>query len=101
MYLPLIILGLGYPYVLLPILLLKYPDAGESWSEWICIVLLYQIMVGTIVGILLGYAARKLLHYSDQRRLIEREALIVFACAFAVSIITTHSSDYVELLHPY
>jgi NhaP-type Na+/H+ or K+/H+ antiporter len=92
--------GLAFPYLLLPILLIRDADPGQSWGEWIYIVLLYQVVVGFIVGSLLGYAARKLLHYSDRKHLIEREAFIVFAFVLAVSITTMYSSDSVKLLYP-
>lgn len=45
----------------------------------------YNVILSCIIGFAAGYVARKLLQLSERRRLIDKESLLVFSVALAVS----------------
>jgi sodium/hydrogen antiporter len=86
--------GLGYPFLFLPLLLIKYfiasdfgttGDAGAAISQWFYDIWVYQILLGTVYGFAVGWIAKELLHFAEKRNYVDRESFLVFAIAVAVS----------------
>ena len=48
--------------------------------------LLYQIVLGVIIGAVVGIAARKLLKFSKRRRLIDRESMVAMYVALSLFV---------------
>ena len=87
--------GLGYPFLFLALYLIKYTDAlaagnetggareaiglwfGETWG--------YTILLSVIYGAVVGWFAKELLHWAEERRYVDRESFLVFAITLAVS----------------
>lgn len=63
--------------------LLKYP-ADTAWSYWIVVVVLYQVILAIILGVVIGYGARRLLRLSERGKLIDKESFLSFEIALAV-----------------
>lgn len=57
--------GLGYLFVLLPVLLLVRP-AGEAWGEWLAHTLLWEVLVAAGVGVGAGFLAGRLFLVADR-----------------------------------
>lgn len=87
--------GLGYPFLFFALYLIKYVGLGgagqpggarlamgywfgESWG--------YTIILGAAYGAAVGWVAKELLHWAEERGWVDRESFLVFAVALAVSI---------------
>lgn len=75
--------GLGYLFVFLPILLLTMPTGG-ALATWVLRVVLWEVVVGTVLGAALGYGAAKLMQFGDAHDLIDKKSFLVFTVAFSV-----------------
>lgn len=53
---------------------------GQAIGYWFILVVLYQIVLGIIIGTVVGITARKLLKFSKRRKLIDRESMV--SCVF-------------------
>jgi sodium/hydrogen antiporter len=92
--------GLGYLFVFLPFLLLTRP-AGEALSHWLTRTLLWEVVVATLVGLVIGYAASRLLQVAEQRDAIKPEWRLVYTVAmalFAIGVGRLIKSDEVLLV---
>jgi NhaP-type Na+/H+ or K+/H+ antiporter len=86
--------GLGYPFLFLPLYLIKYvghPELagdhgaskavglwfGETWG--------YTIILSVVYGAVVGYLAKELLHWAEEKKYVDRESFLVFAITLAVS----------------
>lgn len=83
--------GLGFPFLTLPIFLLKCSknpkcSTGDSLRLWLYQTWLLEILVAIVIGILLGLCARILLKYSIKHLLIDKESVLVYALALAVLV---------------
>jgi NhaP-type Na+/H+ or K+/H+ antiporter len=86
--------GLGYPFLFLPLYLIKYvghPELtdhgaskavglwfGETWG--------YTIILSVVYGAVVGYLAKELLHWAEEKKYVDRESFLVFAITLAVSV---------------
>ena len=90
--------GLGYPFLFIALYLIKYVGSdgagqpggarlamgywfGETWG--------YTIILGTIYGAAVGWIAKELLHWAEERKYVDRESFLVFAIALAVMFLGT------------
>lgn len=85
--------GLGYPFVFFGLYLLKYiggpgfsGGAGKAIGLWFLETWVYTIILGVAYGIVAGWASRKLLHWAEEKRYVDRESFLVFAIALAVGL---------------
>ena len=86
--------GLGYPFLFLGLYLVKYTHFhgrgeegggglaiglwfGETWG--------YTILLSVVYGAVVGWIAKELLHWAEERRYVDRESFLVFAITLAVS----------------
>ncbi|KAI5207647.1 hypothetical protein AUEXF2481DRAFT_36484 [Aureobasidium subglaciale EXF-2481] len=90
--------GLGYPFLFLPLYLIKYvghPELsahhgaskaiglwfGETWG--------YTIILSVVYGAVVGYLAKELLHWAEEKKYVDRESFLVFAITLALFIVGT------------
>ncbi|KAI9296648.1 hypothetical protein K502DRAFT_314043 [Neoconidiobolus thromboides FSU 785] len=78
--------GLGFPYLYFPLLILRSANFGSAMMEWSISIWLYQIVLSTIIGAVIGYAALKILYYCQSRELIDKESFLVFGFALSLFI---------------
>lgn len=75
--------GLGYLLIFLPLLMLtRSPE--EAFSHWLLHSVLWQVVGATLFGLLLGYAAAKLLQAAEARDLIQEDWRLVYTVALAL-----------------
>jgi NhaP-type Na+/H+ or K+/H+ antiporter len=90
--------GLGYPYLFLALYLIKYTGEaglgqeggartaiglwfGETWG--------YTILLSIIYGATVGWIAKELLHWAEEKKFVDRESFLVFAITLALFIVGT------------
>ena len=92
--------GLGYPFLFFALYLIKYtqggadsPDSeggarmamalwfGETWG--------YTILLSVVYGAVVGWVAKELLHWAEERNYVDRESFLVFAISLALFIVGT------------
>ncbi|PQE12846.1 Na H antiporter protein [Rutstroemia sp. NJR-2017a BBW] len=90
--------GLGYPYLFLALYLIKYTGeggAGQSGGArtamglWFGETWAYTIILSVIYGATVGWIAKELLHWAEERKFVDRESFLVFAITLALFIVGT------------
>jgi sodium/hydrogen antiporter len=87
--------GLGYPFLFLALYLIKYlgPDqdgnAGTAISLWFVETWVYTIILSVIYGFTIGWIAKELLHWAEEKKFVDRESFLVFAITLALFIVGT------------
>lgn len=58
--------GLGYPFLFLAIYLLQM-DVGPAIGKWFYWIMAFQVLLSVVIGFVVGYVARRLLQYVENR----------------------------------
>lgn len=86
--------GLGYPFLFLALYLIKYVGsdgagqpggASKAMGYWFGELWGYTILLSVVYGFVVGWIAKELLHWAEQRKYVDRESFLVFAITLAVS----------------
>ena len=86
--------GLGYPFLFLPLYLIKFVlehgagsdgNGGTAIGMWFYETWVYEIVLGVVYGATVGWIAKELLHWAEERKYVDRESFLVFVIALAVS----------------
>jgi NhaP-type Na+/H+ or K+/H+ antiporter len=94
--------GLGYPFLFIGLYLLKYAgNGGEGehgglrhvFALWFGETWGYTIILSVIYGAVVGWIAKELLHWAEERQFVDRESFLVFALTLAVSLYTCPRSS--------
>ncbi|OJJ44150.1 hypothetical protein ASPZODRAFT_2113383 [Penicilliopsis zonata CBS 506.65] len=90
--------GLGYPFLYFGLYLMKYVGMGgagtsggaaKAFGLWFSETWCYTILLSVAYGVVVGWLSRKLLHWAEEKRYVDRESFLVFAIALALFIIGT------------
>ncbi|KAE8449724.1 hypothetical protein EG329_007499 [Mollisiaceae sp. DMI_Dod_QoI] len=90
--------GLGYPYLFLALYLIKYTGEGglgqtggaqKAIGLWFGETWGYTIILSIIYGFAVGWIAKELLHWAEERKFVDRESFLVFAITLALFITGT------------
>lgn len=87
--------GLGYPFLFFALYLIKYTGPGEDGNAgtaiglWFVGTWIYTIVLSVIYGATVGWVAKELLHWAEERKYVDRESFLVFAIALALFILGT------------
>ncbi len=76
--------GLGYPFVLLAILMLQR-SPSEAISHWLTRVLVWEVGAAILFGALFGYLAGRLLEWSENQHTIERVSFLGYTIALSIT----------------
>lgn len=86
--------GLGYPFLFLALYLIKYVGSGDAGhaegarqaiGDWFGETWGYTIILSVIYGATVGWIAKELLHWAEEKKFVDRESFLVFAITLAVS----------------
>jgi NhaP-type Na+/H+ or K+/H+ antiporter len=86
--------GLGYPFLFLPLYLIEHISHGGLGSDnsvknaigmWFGETWGYTIIMSIAYGATVGYIAKELLHWAEEKKYVDRESFLVFAITLAVS----------------
>ena len=90
--------GLGYPFLFLALYLLKYTrdgglgqpgGAARAMGYWFGDTWGYTIILSVLYGAAVGWIAKELLHYAEEKKYVDRESFLVFAITLSLFIIGT------------
>lgn len=90
--------GLGYPFLFFALYLIKYvgagaaPDSGgarAAMGMWFGETWGYTILLSVAYGAAVGWLAKELLHWAEERKFVDRESFLVFAISLALFIVGT------------
>ncbi|CDS08464.1 hypothetical protein LRAMOSA09826 [Lichtheimia ramosa] len=80
--------GMGFPFLFLAIFLIGEPGTGKAIGKWIYETCLFQIVLSIIIGVVVGYVARKILQWSERNHLIDKPSFLCFAIALALFLMS-------------
>ncbi|KAL9544259.1 hypothetical protein MBANPS3_007719 [Mucor bainieri] len=80
--------GMGFPFLFLAIFLIAEDNVGTAIGKWIYITCLFQIALSCVIGIVVGYVARKVLQWSERNHLIDKPSFLAFAIALALFLMS-------------
>ena len=90
--------GLGYPFLFLALYLIKYTENGgagqpggasKAMGYWFGETWGYTILLSVVYGAVVGWLAKELLHFAEERKFVDRESFLVFALTLALFITGT------------
>ncbi|KAI0644431.1 Sodium/hydrogen exchanger family-domain-containing protein [Trametes meyenii] len=88
--------GLAYPFLSVSIYLTTETSRRVAIGEWFLVGWLYQVILGTVIGAVLGIAFSHLMKFSHRKGFIDRESYVAQYLAlalFTVGITRTLGSD--------
>ncbi|RSH92828.1 hypothetical protein EHS25_008274 [Saitozyma podzolica] len=95
--------GLGFPFLYIGLYLVLMHESshpvhsvGGAIGEWFYNIVLYQICLSIVIGAIIGYVARKVLRFAEERSLIDHESFLSFGIAltfFTLGIVGVLGSD--------
>jgi len=90
--------GLGYPFLFIALYFIKFcgdggagqeGGAGEALRLWFGETLGYTILLSIVYGATVGWIAKELLHWAEEKKFVDRESFLVFAITLALFIVGT------------
>jgi len=90
--------GLGYPYLFLALYLIKYTGQGGLGQDggartaiglWFGETWGYTITLSIVYGATVGWIAKELLHWAEEKKFVDRESFLIFAITLALFIVGT------------
>jgi Na(+)/H(+) antiporter len=77
--------GMAFPFVYLALYIIQYqPHADEIALHWFAYTILYECIFGAVYGVIIGYAARRLIRFAHEKDMIDRESFLVFYFVLAL-----------------
>ncbi|KAK1750006.1 Sodium/hydrogen exchanger family-domain-containing protein [Echria macrotheca] len=88
--------GLGYPFLFFALYLIQYlgdpaeqGGARAAMGMWFGETWGYTILLSVVYGAVVGWIAKELLHWAEERKFVDRESFLVFAISLALFIVGT------------
>ncbi|KAI8139314.1 Sodium/hydrogen exchanger family-domain-containing protein [Fennellomyces sp. T-0311] len=80
--------GMGFPFLFLAIFLIGEPGTGKAIGKWFYETCLFQIALSCVIGVVVGWVARKILQWSERNHLIDKPSFLCFAIALALFLMS-------------
>ncbi|KAL5376712.1 hypothetical protein DPSP01_010259 [Paraphaeosphaeria sporulosa] len=87
--------GLGYPFLFLPLYIIQHTGVGSDHNignaigAWFGETWGYTILLSIVYGAAVGWIAKELLHWAEERHYVDRESFLVFAITLALFLVGT------------
>ncbi|KAF9445302.1 hypothetical protein P691DRAFT_777670 [Macrolepiota fuliginosa MF-IS2] len=78
--------GLAYPFLSISLYLTLEPNRRKDFTDWILIGWLYEVILGTATGAVIGILFSRIMKFSHKRKFMDHESFI--AQYFALTIFT-------------
>ncbi|KAJ1642443.1 hypothetical protein LPJ64_005717, partial [Coemansia asiatica] len=80
--------GLGLPFLYFALYLLNESySTGHAMGRWFYWTWCYNILLSVVIGIVVGYVARKLLRWAESYDLIDKESFLAFSIGLSIFIV--------------
>ncbi|KAJ1899780.1 hypothetical protein LPJ66_001902, partial [Kickxella alabastrina] len=80
--------GLGLPFLYFALYLLHEGySTGHAMGRWFYWIWCYNILLSIVIGIVVGYVARKLLRLAETYELIDKESFLAFSIGLSIFIV--------------
>ncbi len=79
--------GLGYPFVILPILLMTY-EPREALNHWLIHTVLWEVIGAVLLGAIIGYLAGYLLKIALSKKTIDESSYTTYTLALALIVLS-------------
>lgn len=76
--------GLAYPFLSIAVYLTTEASRETSFEKWLVISWLYQVILGTVLGAIIGYLFCRLLRFAHQKGFLDRESYVAQYIALAL-----------------
>lgn len=76
--------GVSFPFLYAGLSVLTRITFTQTLQKWFLITILWQCCLGTLLGIVIGHAANKLLRYCDGKEYVGRASYLVFYLLLAI-----------------
>lgn len=76
--------GVSFPFLYIGVLCLTEPTAGEAIKEWVLGTLLWQCLLGLLIGLFVGHSFNRMLRFVTKWGYIDPASFLVFYFLLAV-----------------
>lgn len=76
--------GAAFPFLFIALYWTLDKSPGHAVVEWLYATWAYEVILGILIGACLGYAARKVMQFSERKKLIDRESFVAQYISLAV-----------------
>lgn len=76
--------GMAFPFLYIGLYIILDIEVRKTAEDWILITILYECLFGILLGVLIGYGARRAIRYAEDHALIDRESFLVFYFVLAL-----------------
>lgn len=80
--------GLGYPFVMLPVLLITY-NPREALSYWLMHTILWEVIGAVVLGGIIGYIAGYILKIALSKKTIDESSYVTYTLALALIVLSS------------
>lgn len=70
--------GISFPFLYIGLYLLTKDTPADAIKDWFLLTILWQCVLGTIIGVVIGVTFNWVLRFSDARGFIDRAGFVVF-----------------------
>lgn len=88
--------GISFPFLYVGISILTRSTTLGAIKKWGLITVLYQCVLGVVIGAVIGYMANRLLRFSESKKMTNRAAFVVFyllLSIFSIGVASTLGVD--------
>ncbi|GMK53789.1 hypothetical protein CspeluHIS016_0103750 [Cutaneotrichosporon spelunceum] len=88
--------GAAFPFLYIALYLTLDSSPGHAVAEWFYMTWLYEVLLGTVIGAVLGFTVRKVMQFSERKKLIDRQSYVaqyVSLAVLSIGICTLLGSD--------
>ncbi|TDL22257.1 hypothetical protein BD410DRAFT_749069 [Rickenella mellea] len=88
--------GAAFPFLYLALYLVISSNDAHAIEDWFLITWLYEVILGTVFGSLIGWAFRHLMKFCERKDLIDRQSYVaqyVALALFTIGVTTLLGSD--------
>lgn len=76
--------GASFPFLYVGLAIFETRSAGAAVKQWFLITVLYQCVLGLVLGFLIGRGANHLLRFSERRGYVSQSSLVAFYLLLAI-----------------
>lgn len=76
--------GVSFPFLYIGLTIMTSASVGEAFKEWFLVTILWQCVFGTLLGLVIGFCANRVLRFVHSRAFIGRSSYLVFYLLMAV-----------------